>query len=122
MNTICKEIKTFHLVFLGIHRSYNVDFRPLEKGTCPPPPKKIAVPPPCASQMRSVLCMKMDTKIFLKCNAADKPNGVKCDCIRIHALHGCVITYVITQQLPVQQLPAFPQPRSQGFISAPVAR
>ena len=29
MDTICREIETF--VFLGIHRSHNVDFRHLEK-------------------------------------------------------------------------------------------
>ena len=46
----------------------------------------------CASpqKMRSVFCIKMHPKIFLKYYAADKPNAMKCDCIRIHALHGCV--------------------------------
>ena len=29
MNTICRKIETF--VFLGNHRSHNVDFRPLKK-------------------------------------------------------------------------------------------
>ena len=39
--------------------------------------------------------------------------------IRIPALHGWVITMLLFK---VQQLPAFPQPCSQGLISAPVAR
>ena len=80
-------------------------------GTCSP--KKFLCPP----QMISVLCIKMHKKIFLKYYAADKPNGMNlCDCIRIHALHRCVINNVIIQST------AFPQPRSQGLISTLVAR
>ena len=78
-------------------------------GTCPP---KICCAPPCAPQMKSVLCIKMHQKIFLKYNAADKPNGMKCDCIRIHALHGCVINNVIIQSTAIASLPATSFPES----------
>ena len=76
-------------------------------GTCPPQ-KKFAVPP----QVRSVSGIKMHQKIFLKYYAADKPNGMKCDCIRIHALHGCVINNVIIQSTAIASLPATSFPGS----------
>ena len=62
--------------------------------------------------MRSVLRIKIHQRIFLKNYAADKPNGMKCDCIRIHALHGCVINNVIIQSTAIASLPAtsFPGP------------
>ena len=77
-------------------------------GAHAPPQKKFAVLPHVPPQMRSVLCIKIYQKIFLKYNAADKPNGMKDDCIRIHALHGCVIiTNVVIQSasLPATSFP-----------------
>ena len=75
-------------------------------------PQKFAVPPHVPPQMRSVLCIKIYQKIFKKYNAADKPNGMKYDCIRIHALHGSVITNVIIQSTAIASLPATSFPGS----------
>ena len=76
------------------------------------PPNICCPPPPCAPQMRSALCIKMHQKIFLKYYAANKHNGMKCDCIRIHALHGCVINNVIIQSTSIASLPATSFPGS----------
>ena len=75
------------------------------KFLCHPPPP---CPPP---EMRSVLCIKIHQKIFLR-YAAVKPNGMKCDCITIHALHGCVINNVIIQSTAFASLHATSLPGS----------
>ena len=75
-------------------------------------PPKICCAPHLPPQMRSVLCIKIYQKIFKKYNAADKPNGMKYDCIRIHALHWCVITNVIIQSTAIASLPATSFPGS----------
>ena len=80
---------------------------PLQKFFLCPPPS-----PPCAPQMRSDLYIIMHQKIVLKYYAADKHNGMKCNCIRIHALHGCVINNVIIQSTAIASLPATSFPGS----------
>ena len=58
-------------------------------------------------------CASKYIKEYLKIySAADKPNGMKYDCIRIHALHGCVITNVVIQSTAIASLPATSFPGS----------